>query len=307
MSDELAKVVLIAGPTASGKSGAALALAERLGAATVVNADSMQVYRDLRVLSARPSPADEARARHALYGVVDGAERHSSGRWARAAADAIEEARARGEAAVVVGGTGLYFRALTDGLSPVPDISGEAVAAAEARRAEIGPDAFRAETIARDPAMAKHPAGDAQRMVRAWSVHEETGAPLSDWRARPGTPLVAPNAPRVVIEPDRAALYGACEARFDRMLAAGAVAEVEALLARGLDPSLPVMKALGVADVAAALAGAASWDEAAAAAKTATRRFAKRQLTWFRNQAADWPRAASAEAAVARLAAAVGA
>ncbi len=291
--------ILIAGPTASGKSGLALTLAERLAAAgreaLILNADAMQVYRDLRVLTARPSPEDEARAPHALYGYLDAAARCSAGVWARAAAVEAEAALARGAVLIIVGGTGLYFRALTEGLSPMPEVSAEIMTAAAARREALGPEDFRADVLARDPAMARFPASDAQRMQRAWSVHEATGTPLSDWQAAPPEPLLSRIAARLVLEPPRDALYANCEKRFDAMLEAGAVEEVERLIARGLDPSLPAMKALGVPEIAAALTGAMTLAAAADEAKTRTRQFAKRQLTWFRNQTADWERAGGVE------------
>ncbi len=292
-----AGIVLIAGPTASGKSAAALALAQKLGG-TIVNADAMQVYRDLRILTARPSAGDEAAAPHRLYGVLDGAERCSAGRWARLAADAIAEIRGEGRVAVVAGGTGLYFRALEEGLSPIPEAPPEIREKAAARWAELGPAAFRKEVIAQDPAMARLPEGDAQRLKRAWEVFAVTGKPISQFQAEVPVPLIGGADARVVIEPAREALYARCDARAAAMLEEGAVEEARALLARGLDPALPVMKALGVAEIAALLAGETSREEALARLQQNTRRYAKRQLTWLRNQMADWPRAENADAAV---------
>ena len=173
-----AKTVFIAGPTAGGKSAAALALARRIGG-EIVNADAMQVYRDLRILTARPSDADEAAAPHHLYGALDGAEACSAGRWARMAAVIINEIAARGRTAIVTGGTGLYFKALEEGLSPIPETPPAVRAEAQARREELGPAAFRAEALARDTAMAHLPEGDAQRLLRVWEVFEATGKPLS--------------------------------------------------------------------------------------------------------------------------------
>lgn len=293
---ERASAVFIAGPTAGGKSSAALALADRLGG-EIVNADAMQVYRDLRVVSARPSAVDTARARHHLYGVIDGAERCSAGRWARMAAPVIEDIRARGRVAIVVGGTGLYFRALEDGLSPIPDIAPAIREKGTQRRAALGPDAFRDEVIARDAAMARLPAGDAQRLIRAWEVFEATGQRLSDFQAMARAPMIAGPVCRVIVEPPREALYARCEARAAMMMSDGAVDEVARLVGRGLEKDLPVMKALGVSEIASFLGGAL--DEAAClfALQQATRRFAKRQLTWFRNQAAHWPRVESAAGA----------
>jgi tRNA dimethylallyltransferase len=297
-----ATVVLIAGPTASGKSAAALKLARELGG-TIVNADAMQVYADLRVLTARPSPEDERAAAHRLYGVLDGAERCSAGRWARLAADAVAGIAAEERAAIVTGGTGLYFRALEEGLSPVPDAPPEIRAAAEARWKELGPAAFLAEVVAQDPAMARLPEGDTQRLVRAWEVFAATGKPMSHFQALERAPLIGAVDARVVVEPPRDVLYARCDARAEAMLGEGAVEEVRRLLGRNLDPALPVMKALGVAEIAALLRGETDRDEALARLQQNTRRFAKRQLTWFRNQARGWPRADDAEGAAAAIAA----
>lgn len=288
------RVVLIAGPTASGKSAAALMLAEKIGG-EIVNADAIQVYRDLKILSARPTPAEEARAPHHLYGHVDGALRYSAGGWARDAAIAIADIHARGRAAIVVGGTGLYFRALEFGLAEAPAIPEEARRAAHARYEEIGAEAFRAEVLAFDPAMARLDPADRQRHIRAWEVFHASGIPFTEIRKAPGKPLVDHIAARAVIEPPRAELYAAIEKRFDAMLAGGALEEARALAARGLDPGLPAVKAVGAAELLAHLAGQASLEEAIRLAKRNTRRFAKRQLTWFRHQAADWPRAATAQ------------
>ncbi len=290
-------IIFIAGPTAGGKSGAALALCERLSG-EIVNADAMQVYRDLRVVTARPSMSDEARAAHHLYGVIDGSERCSAGRWARMAAPIIEAIGARGRAAIVVGGAGLYFRALEEGLSPIPEIPSEIRAMAKRRRDALGPEKFRDEVIARDDAMTKLPAGDAQRLIRAWEVFEATGQKLSEFQALPRAPMIAAPARRVLVDPPREALYAQCDARAAAMMSSGAIEEVARLLERGLDKDLPVMKALGVPEISALLSG--DMDEAAclAALQQATRRFAKRQLTWFRNQAADWPRVENPAAAV---------
>ncbi len=294
MSD--ASVIFIAGPTASGKSAAALEIARAISA-EIVNADAMQVYADLSILTARPSPEDERAVPHYLYGALDGAERCSAGRWARLAADAVGGILGREKSAIVVGGTGLYFRALEQGLSPVPAAPAEIRARATARREEIGPAAFRAEVILRDPAMAHLPEGDAQRLIRAWEIHEATGKPLSYFQNQPRAPLIENVAARIVIAPDRETLYARCDARAEAMLGEGAVEEVKALVARKLDPSLPVMKALGVPEISAFLAGEATRAETLAALQQVTRRFAKRQLTWFRNQANDWPRSESADAA----------
>lgn len=301
MPDELnARTAFIAGPTASGKSAAALALAETLGG-EIVNADALQVYADLDVLSARPGPAECARAPHHLYGFIDGAERCSAGRWAREAARVTAEIAGRGRLAIVVGGTGLYFRALAEGLSPIPRIPDEIRRAARSRLEAIGLDAFRAEVVSRDPEAARIAAGDRQRLLRVWEVFEATGRPLSVFQKAPREPLIPYPAVRIVIEPTRETLYAACEARFEAMMRRGALDEARRLLARRLDPELPIMKALGAAELMAHCAGRLSLDDAVALAKRNTRRFAKRQLTWFRHQAADWPRAADWREAVERV------
>lgn len=292
--------VFIAGPTASGKSAAALALAQRTGG-EIVNADAMQVYRDLRIVTARPSPEDERAVPHHLYGVLDGAEASSAGRWARMAADVIADIRARGKPLIVAGGTGLYFRALADGLSPIPETPPGIREAARARLDALGPTAFRAEVLARDPAMARLPESDAQRLLRAWEVFEATGAPLSHFQSLPREPLMQGLIHKAVIEPPRETLYARCDVRAARMLEEGAVEEVRMLLARDLDPSLPVMKALGVPEISALLRGEATREEALAQLQQNTRRFAKRQTTWFRHQTEGWTRYQSADEAAAAL------
>lgn len=303
MPDEISeRVVFIAGPTASGKSAAALALAEKLGG-EIVNADAIQVYRDLEILSARPSAAELAKAPHHLFGFLDGSERCSAGRWAREAAAAVEAISNRGRPAIVIGGTGLYFRALEQGLSPIPDIPAETRRAAQAMLAQIGLAAFRDDVVARDPAMAAIAPGDSQRLLRAWEVHEATGEPLSAYQDLPRAPLIKAPCARIVIEPDREALYASCDARLDRMMQLGALDEARRLLERRLDPGLPVMKALGAAELMAHLRAEAALGDAIDLAKQNTRRFAKRQMTWFRNQARDWPRASHPAAALRALAA----
>ena len=250
----------------------------------------MQLYRDLRVLSARPSAAEEARAPHQLYGVADGAEAWSVGRWLRAAEPVLRDIAGRGRPAIVVGGTGLYFRALNDGLADVPEVSVEVRDAGGAHFDSLGEPAFRDGLRERDPAAeARIAPGDRQRLVRAWTV-AQLGRSLSDLHAAT-RPLLPPGSCRgVVLEPSREALYARCDARLSGMATEGAAEEVEALLARGLDPALPVMKALGVREFAAALRGEMPMEQAVAAAAMQTRRYAKRQSTWFRNQTLDWPR-----------------
>ncbi len=277
-------LIIVAGPTASGKSALALSIAETFGG-TVINADSMQVYRELAVLTARPGPDPAAGAPHRLYGVLAGEEICSAGRWREMALAEIARAWEAGGLPVVAGGTGLYMRALEQGLSPIPEVPLAVRAAARARHAKMGGDAFHAALAERDRETARrlHP-GDSQRLIRAWEVLEATGRPLADWhRAGAGDGLACRRL-RLVLAPPRTALYATCDRRFLGMMAAGALDEVRRLLALGLDPSLPVMKALGVAPLADHLAGKISLDEAVAAAQQATRRYAKRQLTWMRTQ-----------------------
>jgi tRNA dimethylallyltransferase len=300
------QAVLIAGPTASGKSGVGLELACGLGG-TVINADSMQVYRELRVLTARPSQSEEARAPHRLYGTVSAAQACSVGRWLDDAADAIAEARGEEKLPILVGGTGLYFRALTEGLAPVPDIPAEVRSYWREQAAELGREALHQELAARDPAMAARlkPA-DPQRIVRALEVIDATGVSLAEWQGGNAAPLLAPgDVLRLVIAPEREPLFAAIDTRFDRMIEHGAVGEVRALLDLELDPGRPAMRAHGVRELAAYLSGAVSREEAVAKAKTESRRYAKRQMTWLRRFMSDWqwfPDAASAiEAAAAML------
>ena len=288
MSEPL--ITLLAGPTASGKSRRALELAQRTGA-VIVNADSQQLYADLRVLSARPSAAEEALAEHRLYGVADAAEAWSVGRWSRTVMPLMADLAAAGRPALLVGGTGLYFTALTMGLADIPDIPPEVREAAGAAFDSDGEAAFRRRLAGVDAAAAARiEAGDRQRLTRAWAVAQHTGRALSDWTADT-TPLLAPGSwTGLVIEPDRAPLYADCDLRVAHMVEAGALEEVRALVARGLDPALPAMKAVGVREFAAYLAGETTLEHAVEATRQATRNYAKRQLTWFRNQTPRWAR-----------------
>jgi len=293
------KAILIAGPTASGKSGAGLELAASFGG-TIINADSMQVYRELRLLTARPSEADEARVPHRLYGTVSAADAYSVGRWLGDAGRAIAEAHKARRLPILVGGTGLYFKALTEGLAPVPDIPAEIRSHWRERSDELGRDALHAELAARDPNMAARlgPA-DPQRIVRALEVIDATGMSLAEWQGGDAAPLLAPgDALRLVIAPEREPLYAAIDARFDRMIEQGALDEVRALLALKLDPGLPAMRAHGVCELAAYLSGAVTREEAVAKAKTESRRYAKRQMTWLRRFMADWDWFPGAAAAI---------
>lgn len=278
-------LVVIAGATASGKSAAALDLAERRSG-VVINADASQVYADLRVLSARPSREEEARAPHRLYGVIDGNVACSAAAWAGMAKEAIATVHAEGRLPILVGGTGLYIRTLLDGIAPVPEIPEEV-------RAEVRLlDDPHAALTAEDPAMAARlRPSDRQRSSRALEVWRTTRRSLGDWqRNNVGGIADTVDLRPHVVEIDRETLYARCDRRFDDMLAAGAVAEVALLAARGLAPDLPVMKALGVPPLLRHLAGEISLDEAADVAKRDTRHYAKRQLTWFRNQSAGWVR-----------------
>jgi tRNA dimethylallyltransferase len=281
--------ILIAGPTASGKSALALALAARLGG-TVVNADSMQVYRDLRVITARPTPAEEARVPHLLYGHVDAAENYSVGRWCVDASAALAEAKRAGRMAIIVGGTGLYFKTLTRGLAAIPPIPADIRAAVRARLAAEGIAPLYAELVRLDPATAHRlMPGDRARITRALEVMLATGRPLADWHGEGMKPALDPaGAVKIFLDADRAELYPRIDARFDTMLAAGALDEVAALAARGLDPSLPAMKAHGVPWLMRHLAGEITLAEAAGGGKRDTRRYTKRQATWFRHQLPDW-------------------
>ena len=275
--------ILIAGPTASGKSALALALAERLGG-TVINADAMQVYRELRVLTARPSPEDERRAPHRLYGHVPAGEAYSAARYALEAGEAIRAAQAAGSVPIVVGGTGLYFKALTDGLSPIPPIPEEIRSRWRARAKEEGALALHAVHAERDPEMAARlRPSDPQRIVRALEVQEATGLSLARWQERPGEPTLRVEAERAfVVLRDREELRRRCDTRFDAMMAAGALAEVRALLELELDPDLPAMRALGVTPLAGVIEGRWPVAQASELAKAETRQYAKRQLTWLK-------------------------
>lgn len=291
--------ILIAGPTASGKSEAALILAERLNG-IVINADSMQVYRELAVLTARPSQADLKRAPHRLYGIVSASEAYSAGRWLKDAVRAIAEAEGAGKVPILVGGTGLYFKALLEGLAPVPDIPAEIRKAWRERAEAIGAKGLHRELAVRDPAMAaKLRPSDPQRLVRALEVINATGISLAEWQGGRAAPVLPPEAAlKLVVAPERDALYAKIDARFDRMIEQGALDEVRALLALGLDPGLPAMRAHGVRELAAYLAGAIGLEEAIAKAKIESRRYAKRQMTWAKRFMQDWDWVPDASAAV---------
>ncbi|WP_321502433.1 tRNA (adenosine(37)-N6)-dimethylallyltransferase MiaA [Breoghania sp.] len=303
-----ARAVLIAGPTASGKSAFALAIA-RACRGVIVNADSMQIYREMRVLSARPSAEEEAGIEHRLYGHVSVREPYSVGRWRDEAEAVLAELRARDVPAIVVGGTGLYFKALSEGLSPVPPVDEAVRAHWRGLAGEVGAAALHAELEKRDPVMAAalEPT-DAQRILRALEVVESTGRSLADWQAQVGAPLVGDDALRLVIAPERAWLHARINARFEAMVAEGGLEEARALAQMKLDPAMPAWKAIGVRPLAEAAMGERDLSEAIERAKTDTRRYAKRQETWFRNQMGDWPRVTPAEVeeTAARVATALG-
>ncbi|ACA20457.1 tRNA delta(2)-isopentenylpyrophosphate transferase [Methylobacterium sp. 4-46] len=296
------RAILIAGPTASGKSALALALARARGG-VVINADSMQVYADLRVLTARPNPAEEAQAPHRLYGSVDGAVNFSVGHYLAAVGEVLREVWAAGGLPIVVGGTGLYFKALLEGLSEIPPVP-EAVRTALRAEAEGRETAaLHADLARRDPeGAARLGAHDRLRVLRALEVLAATGRPLSAFQGsrRPG-PLAGMPCDKLFLVPDRALLRARIDARFLAMMEEGALDEVARLRARRLDPMLPVMRAHGVPGLIAFLDGALTREEAVARGQADTRAYAKRQVTWFRHQAgAGWrwlaPEAAMREA-----------
>lgn len=287
------KVIFVGGPTAGGKSALALSLAERLGG-VIVNADSMQVYEELRVLTARPAPAEEAVVPHFLYGHRRGDAPSSAAAWAAEALAVLEENWGLGRTPVVVGGTGLYFRTLIEGIAPVPEIPEDVRQSVRDRLADFGPEALHEELRHRDPELAARLApGDSQRIARALEVAEATGRPLSEWQRVPPAGGLKDRADVAIhaytLIPPRDLLHERCDRRLEIMVRElGALDEVAALLTHGYDPALPVMKALGVPEFAAHLRGELNLDEAMFRAKAATRQYAKRQCTWFRNQFPAW-------------------
>jgi tRNA dimethylallyltransferase len=281
--------ILLAGPTSSGKSALALKLAQAHGG-VIINADSMQVYRDLRIITARPTPAEEATVPHRLYGHVDAAENYSVGRWCVDAAAALAEAERSGLRPILVGGTGLYFKALTRGLAAVPPVPADVRAAVRTRLKEEGIAPLYEELRRRDPTSAERlMPGDRSRITRALEVVLATGRSLSDWHRDGMKPAVdATRAIKIFLKVEREELYRRINARFDAMLAAGALDEVRVLAARSLDPTLPAMKAHGVPWLIQYLNGEITLEEAAEGGKRDTRRYTKRQGTWFRHQLPDW-------------------
>ncbi len=279
-----APVIVIFGPTASGKSSLAIDVAREFDG-VIVNADSMQVYQELRVLTARPTAEDEALAPHKLYGVLGAAEVCSAGRWLELAVPEIEAAWGADKLPIVVGGTGLYIRALTEGLSHIPGVADECREAARSKLSEIGPEAFHELLAEADPiSAARIRPSDPQRMMRAYEVYLSSGRPLSEWQAEAAAPPLDARFFVIALKPGRDDLYAACDGRAEAMLEEGALDEVPSLAGMNLDPELPAMKALGVPGLLRHIRGEASREEALAGLQQATRNYAKRQLTWLNHQ-----------------------
>jgi len=293
------KIILIAGPTAAGKSALALDLA-RKNRGTIINADAMQIYAGLPVLSAQPPAEERQEIPHELYGVLDPAEASSAGKWLGLATAAIERTVAAGRIPILVGGTGLYFRALLGGLADIPPIPDTVRAETQAMYDALGEEKFRATLATIDPASAARLArNDRQRLIRAYEVAAHTGKALGEWHEKgrleaggwklavklsPASGLQPLASEPHLILPPREELYAACDARFRQMIGRGAVEEVRAFLQRNLAPTLPAMKTIGVREIGAYLQGESTLDDAIAKAQQATRNYAKRQMTWFRNQ-----------------------
>lgn len=276
--------MVIAGPTASGKSALALKLAEARDG-VIINADSQQRYRDFPILTAQPTQAEQARVPHRLFSNLASDALSTAAEWAaKAAAEIDAVAHARG-LPIVVGGTGLYLRTLMEGLADIPPVPAEVREAARALMADIGNAAFHQQLAARDAvAAARIPPGNTQRLIRAWEVIEATGRPLSVWQQTAVTPVYAASYVRILLLPPRADIVEACETRFAAMLAQGARAEVAAALAKGVTRAMPAMNALGARELADVIEGHSDLESAVAAAQIATRQYAKRQSTWFRHQ-----------------------
>ena len=278
-------ILIVAGPTASGKSSLALAAADKYNG-VIINCDAMQVYRELRLITARPSSEDEAKVSHKLYGVIPAAEACSAGIWRELAVAEIETCWRADRLPIVTGGTGLYIRALMEGLTDIPEIPREIREEVTERRDQIGPEAFRKELAKFDPVSAErlNPT-DSQRMIRAYEVYLGTERSLTDWHQdAPATPPLEANYQSIVFEPPRDELYAKCEARIDWMIDNGVLDEVRVLMELNLEPSLPAMKALGVPELITHLRDKMTLEDAVSAAKQATKRYAKRQMTWFRGQ-----------------------
>ncbi len=277
-------VVVVAGPTASGKSAGAIAIAETVGG-VVINADSMQIYRELSVLTARPDADDTAKVPHKLFGALSASDPCSAARWRDLAMGEIRASIGAGRLPILCGGTGFYIRSLMEGLAEIPGVPAETRKEAMTLLQSLGGAGLRQRIADVDPDTADRLTdGDSQRLVRAWEVWAATGTPLSDWQARPVEPPRDLRFFVIVVTPERNALYSACNDRFDAMLARGAMAEIERLQALSLDPALPAMKAVGVPQLLSARRGEMSLEEAVETAKRETRRYAKRQTTWLRHQ-----------------------
>jgi tRNA dimethylallyltransferase len=286
MTESTIDAVLIAGPTAAGKSAAALILAERIKG-TIINADSMQVYGELPVLSGQPSADERARIPHRLYGHIEATQRYSAGRYQEEAAAELAAAKSAGRIPIFAGGTGLYFNVLTQGLSPIPAIAPEIRTLVRQQFEQLGREKFYAELLRRDPASAALRPGDSQRLLRAADVLEATGRGIAEWQTVAGKPaLQGMKTARFVMAPDRELLNERVDRRFEAMISQGVLDEVRALL--DLNPTLPAAHMLGFPELARHLRGEISLTEATATTQMLTRRFAKRQLTWFRRYMADW-------------------
>lgn len=297
------RTILIAGPTASGKSNLAISLAKKLNG-IIVNTDSMQVYHDLRLITARPSLQDELEAPHCLYGHIDAAEAYSTGAWLRSIEELLPKWQTHYHATIFTGGTGLYFKALTSGLSEIPEIPAELRQNLRNQLAQKGPMALHAQLHQEDPlTSAGLSVTDGQRIVRALEVLRHSGRPLRDWQNQNSLPLLdlgASTTHAMVLTPDRAVLAEKIAKRFRMMVAAGGIEEVQELLLRNLDPQLPAMKAIGVAEIGSLLNNEIDFDTAIERCVIATRQYAKRQSTWFRGQMGDkWQRFETPELALA--------
>lgn len=285
MDPSKAPILVVAGPTASGKSALGIAITEKVQG-TIINADSMQVYRDLRVLTARPTDDEMLRVPHRLYGVLDGAVHGTAAVWVDLARQAIAETVAEGRVPILLGGTGMYLRSLFEGLAEIPPIPAEIRAAARRRLAEEGAAGLHAALALADPATAASlKPGDSQRLVRAWEVLQATGRGLTAWQATPAGPGLPNPVFRLLLRPPRDRLYARIDRRFEGMIAAGALAEASAVLARiDLPADAPMRKAHGLPELIQYLKGEISLDEAVRVGQLNTRHYAKRQTTWFRHQ-----------------------
>lgn len=280
-----APIIVLAGPTASGKSALGISIAEKVQG-TIINADSMQVYRDLRVLTARPTDDEMLRVPHLLYGVLDGAAHGTAAVWVDLARQAIAQTVAEGRVPILLGGTGMYLRSLFEGLAEVPPIPAEIRAAARGKLAEEGAEGLHAALAVADPVTAASlKSGDSQRLVRAWEVLQATGRGLADWQAAPASPGLPNPVLRLLLQPPRDRLYARIDRRFEGMIAAGALDEAKAVLARTDIPAdAPMRKAHGLPELIQYLKGEISLDEAIRIGQLNTRHYAKRQTTWFRHQ-----------------------